>query len=286
LGIVHYTNNSISNYYGEGFHNDTFTMDIPYIMYHAKTASTMGITLKAYGTKKVLPTNLSGFTTEYYDLVETSSLNIVGKVFNDLKLAIIEDDEIINVLSLKSNRSHTLPNANWNTIDATASEISASNFLLGPSATETKYLAITYLFKTDNDYDPSTDLGFSTPIHCGYINKFYPETKAKNIQFNFSPAGLLLFKQQSEISTGDVKGYNASDLHILSQLVTIGEEPDPTQWKEFNYTSDLTGFGTWGATTIPRYALTDSNYFFNKNLSYNYVWYDYMDSCCCNQYND
>jgi len=75
---------------------------------------------------------------------------------------------------------------------------------------------------------------------------------------------LLFFKQQSEISTGDVKGYNASDLHILSQLVTIGEEPDPTQWKEFNYTSDLTGFGTWGATTIPRYALTDSNYFFNK----------------------
>jgi hypothetical protein len=258
LGIVHYTNNSISNYYGEAFYNDTFKIDLPTVMFHVKTASTMGVTLKSYGTKKTLPTNNTGFTTEYYDLVESTSNFIVGKVFNDLKMCIIEDEELLMALSLKSNRNYTIPNANWQKYTATPSEISNNNLLLNPSSPTEKYLAITYMFKCDNLYDVNVDLGYSTPLFCGYINKFYAGTQPENIQFNFNSSDLKYLTEQAGIPNGT--GFTVGDFTILAQLVNVGSEPDPTLWKEINFTSSLTGFGTWNGTCIPKYALTDTIY--------------------------
>jgi hypothetical protein len=36
VGLIHYTNNSISNFYGEGFYKNTFKLKIPYLMWHKK----------------------------------------------------------------------------------------------------------------------------------------------------------------------------------------------------------------------------------------------------------
>jgi hypothetical protein len=52
LGIIHFTNKSISNYYGEGFKDNTFKIDLPTIMYHGKKSATMGIVLSAM-TKQI-----------------------------------------------------------------------------------------------------------------------------------------------------------------------------------------------------------------------------------------
>jgi hypothetical protein len=48
--------------------------------------------------------------TEYRDLVDQYG-NIVGKVFNDLKIFVIEDQELLFAMSYKSNRNWTLPAA-------------------------------------------------------------------------------------------------------------------------------------------------------------------------------
>jgi hypothetical protein len=248
LGVIHFTNKSISNYYGEGFNGNTFKIDLPTVMYHKKSATTMGITLKSSGStltgaKKLQPTTLTGFTTEYYDLIETSSQNIVGKVFNDLKIAVIEDQEILNTLSLKSNRSWTLPDANFRLRQ------SSTNSLLGASSSENNYLAITYLLGSNNNYSDTTNYGYSTGIHCGYITKLYPQILPQVVEFNI-PSNELQFMQSSAGLTAGT-GFNANTFKIIAQKVPIGSEPNPALWIEYDYTPKLQNYSSWSATTIP-----------------------------------
>ena len=111
LGVIHYTNSSPANVYGEGFYLNTPRLDIPTIMWHKSAGATLGLTLTAIGNSKVITGATSGSTslnTKYYDLADPNG-NIVGKVFTDLELFVIEDQELLFAMSYKSNRSWTLP---------------------------------------------------------------------------------------------------------------------------------------------------------------------------------
>jgi len=107
LGVIHYTNSSPANVYGEGFLNGTATLDIPTIMWHKSSTATLGVTLSALGTQQLL----TGLNIYYYDLADSVG-NIVGKIFPDLKIFVIEDQELLFAMSYKSNRSWTLPDYN------------------------------------------------------------------------------------------------------------------------------------------------------------------------------
>lgn len=108
LGVIHYTNSSPANVYGEGFLNGRATLDIPTIMWHKSLTPTLGVTLSALGGQKLL----TGLNIYYYDLADSQG-NIVGKIFSDLKIFVIEDQELLFAMSYKSNRSWTLPDYNW-----------------------------------------------------------------------------------------------------------------------------------------------------------------------------
>ena len=105
IGLIHYTNLSPSNNYGEGLNESTPILELPTIMWHKQTGGTIGLTLTADTTSKALLPNLN---TEYFNLVDSFG-NIVGKVFNDLKIFVIEDQELLFAMSYKSNRNWTLP---------------------------------------------------------------------------------------------------------------------------------------------------------------------------------
>lgn len=105
LGVIHYTNPSPANDYGEGFYLNTAKLKLPTIMWHKNDK--MGLTLQGVGDFKIL----SGLDIKYRDLADDNG-NIVGKVFNGLKIFVIEDPELIFALSYKSNRNWTLPNYN------------------------------------------------------------------------------------------------------------------------------------------------------------------------------
>ncbi len=114
LGVIHYTNSSPSNTYAEEFYVDIAngkkpTLDLPTIMWHKSTSKTLGLKLQAYGDVKMLTGTTKSLNTNYYDLADTQG-NVVGKVFVDLKLFVIEDQELLFAMSYKSNRSWTLPN--------------------------------------------------------------------------------------------------------------------------------------------------------------------------------
>lgn len=108
LGIIHYSNISPSNTYGEELYLNTPVLNLPTIMWHKATDNKMGLVLSCYGNQKLLTGETVSLNTTYYDLADSNG-NIVGKVFTDLKLFVIEDQELIFAMSYKSNRSWTLP---------------------------------------------------------------------------------------------------------------------------------------------------------------------------------
>jgi len=106
LGVIHYTNQLPYNTYGEGLISGATapTLELPTIMWHKETGSTIGLTLAQSGTSQTL----SGLSTQYFDLTDQYG-NVVGKVFNDLQLFVIEDQELLFAMSYKANRNWTLP---------------------------------------------------------------------------------------------------------------------------------------------------------------------------------
>lgn len=109
LGIIHYTNNSPANTYGEEFYLNTPTITIPTIMWHKANTTKLGVSFMAIGDVKILTGATVSLNIEYYDLGDING-NIVGKVFPGLKVFVIEDQELLFAMSYKSNRSWTLPN--------------------------------------------------------------------------------------------------------------------------------------------------------------------------------
>lgn len=112
IGIIHYTNNSPANQYGEGFVKDTPVLELPTIMWHKNINKEIGLTLSASTSGKTL----QDLNINYQDLVDSSG-NVVGKVFYELKLFVIEDQELLYAMSYKANRNWTLPSisAGFNT---------------------------------------------------------------------------------------------------------------------------------------------------------------------------
>lgn len=114
LGVIHYSNSSPLNTYGESLFEDTPMLDIPTLMWHKSKTPLIGAKFIAYGDEKIITDKDNPLGVRYYDLVDYYNLtgDTVGKVFNDLKLFVIEDQELLFALSYKSNRSYTLPNFN------------------------------------------------------------------------------------------------------------------------------------------------------------------------------
>ena len=112
LGVIHYTNSSPANVYAEGFNLKTPKLEIPTIMWHKSQTKTLGITLVANGSSKMLTGATKSLNLNYYNLYDVNDTTLtypLGKVFNDLKIFVIEDQELLFAMSYKSNRSWTLP---------------------------------------------------------------------------------------------------------------------------------------------------------------------------------
>ena len=111
LGVIHYTNSSPANVYGEGFYQDTPILEIPTVMWHKSSSKTLGTTLTPIGGVQTLTGDTVSLDARYYDLADEQGF-VVGKVFIDMKMFVIEDQELLFAMSYKSNRSWTVPDYN------------------------------------------------------------------------------------------------------------------------------------------------------------------------------
>lgn len=236
IGVIHYTNNSISNYYAEGIKTGTFSVNFPTLLWHkgfsggTGNGNSIGMTFSARTTNLSLFTDPSSYNTssipfsiKYDDLVDTSG-NIVGKVFFEIKVAVIEDEELLAALSYKSNRNWSLPTLSGTFINAPSESLG----LLGSN----EELYITYLLANESGY------GYSTPLHCQSIKKISRGgTSQNNVKVNL-PYNQLPYMKTDYTSVG---GFTADKLYLIAQKVTVGQNPVSSSWKLIDVTSSISG---------------------------------------------
>lgn len=252
VSIIHYTNNAISNLYGEFLYVDATNskyvqVHIPNMMYHRNgysTASgtTMGMTFIASGATQLLGTS----DIQYIDLIEHPALissantttKIVGKVFPQLKTIVISDDEIVAAMSYKSNRNWTLPELAAN-IQAPSGGTSTG--ILQPN--ETMYL--TYSLEVSG-----LTSGLTSSLPCqNYVKVTNNSSTAKDVVFRINETDLLPYMRKLESVGYDGLGFYATNFKLLYQIVSdTTTRPDAGAWKSYDFTS--TAITTVGGETI------------------------------------
>lgn len=252
MSVIHYTNHTISNFYGEFFfidntNNKTVKLHLPDLMWHRRdfsTASgtTMGMTFVATGSTKIVGTS----QIEYIDLIEDPSLipidatpMVVGRVLPQMKMVVLTDDELIAANSYKSNRNWTLPSLVANLKSPNAG---SGGGVLNP--TETMWL--TYVL--DND----TVSGLTSSLPCQKYTKIYNNASSvKDVEFRLADVDMLPYMRKEELVGYDGLGWSAKNFKLLYQVTIDNTRPSPDMWKYHDFTT--TGLtSTTGATINPK----------------------------------
>lgn len=219
IGIVHYSNNTISNFYGEGFYQNTAKISMPHLMYHRRKE--MGINIVCESTERNL-TLSDNSSIKYYNLIVEGFGDLyVGKCFPSLKIFVIEDLEILTAMSYKSNRSYTLPN-----IDVTLLNSTLTNSL---TLNSQQNIFVTYHFSSTVN---STGVPYQKIIK--YSSSDILQRFGNNnaiISVSFDTQNELEFLNENYFLNGE--GYHADKFEILVQ-VTTKDEPDSDKWKLIN----------------------------------------------------
>ena len=239
IGIIHYTNNAISNFYGEFFFIDTtrdknLSIEIPTVMWHHRkfsgstTGDKIGMKFISSGDiKTVINTNI-----EYYNLIEDPSMSltpdaplVVGRVYPQLKIVVISDEELLAAMSYKSNRNWTFPKLHASLTTPSGSTIG----LLAPNET----MFLTY------GLDPNGGLQLSLPCQK-YIKITNSSTLTKDVYFNLEGLGMLPYMHQLEDPLYNGYGFYAHKLALYAQKVTDANcRPEPDAWQKIVWTDAL-----------------------------------------------
>lgn len=239
ISLIHYTNNTISNFYGEYFYIDndndkTVKLHYPTLMYHRRigatgSGTTMGMTFLASGDTKYVGTS----DLEYIDLIEDPTMvddtpKVVGRVYPQLKTIAIHDDEIVAATSYKSNRNWTLPQLAC-ALDAPSGGTSTG--ILEPDKT----MYVTYTIENE------TGTGFTSTLPCQkYIKITNSTSDNKDVTFRLNTVDELPYMRKIEDGGYDGVGFYGYNFKILYQIMdNQTDRPDPTAWNVYDYTTDL-----------------------------------------------
>ena len=259
ISIIHYTNNTISNLYGEFLYIDTTNdkvvkIHLPDLMYHRRgyatgSGTTQGMTFISSGATKYIGTS----NVEYVDLIEDATLIasgatplVIGRVFPQLKMVVINDDDIVAALSYKSNRNWTLPAL-------------AANITSPSGGTSTGVLPIDSTMYLTYVLENTNATGFTSAMPCqNYIKVTNSSSSDKDVAFRISETDLLPYMRKIESGSYDGLGFYANKFTLLYQIVQDpSSRPDPAAWKAYDFTT--TGLTTTVGGTIDPVALENQN---------------------------
>jgi hypothetical protein len=256
VGIIHYTNNTIENYYGEGFYSNTLTLTIPYLMWHKQQfggvtmGNTIGYTFVCDSTLK----QINGLVP-YYDLIDQETFpTVVGKVLVEEKIILIENPELITALSYKANRNWTLPTPNIQLVDV--GHCNGAN--LGGALQPNEQVHITYLLTNSTN-----TCGIQCEDYQTVINYF---NIPKDVLFQFpkdpSDPTYTEFSYLMDYGNEMGLGFSADNIYLLWQKTEIGGVPDPIEWRKYNMNSYI---GTNGCLAV---GIPTQQLYFRKDTIY------------------
>jgi hypothetical protein len=259
ISIVHYTNNTIINFYGEKFAceaydttnpGDTgqarnFTINLPWLMWHKNPISCCSgetfwidppgfngydlLTPYYIQSNENLDMNNPGI--RYFHLYDThpnpdGRPSRVGKVFPDDKVIVFDDEEIIAAMTYVANRNYTLPAPK---LGYSAPGLCNDTSTDGLLDNDNQCVWVTYGFD-----------GPWTGMHCNYYQKIIgPVTGCSLTEQNVTVKFGNEFKC---MKTGTTQGFSATDFYILAQTGTTSQNrPNPNNWVRMNYSTALSG---------------------------------------------
>ena len=252
--ILHYTNSCISNFYGEQFYideesNKLLSLDIP-VMWHRRNEGTgSGTTLgMKFVSDTVLKTIATNNDIEYYDLIEFSGMSVtptqplvVGKVFPQLKIVVIDNEELLASMSYKSNRNYTLPDLTGELISSVSGNCTGVL-----KAGESLYMTY-WLSNTGTGSTGTTTVTTPTLPNQRYTVLDNTTNSDKDVQFRINNVGQLPYMRKRESVGYDGYGFYADNFKLLTQVInkTNTNRPDPSKWRVVDFTSinitDVTG---------------------------------------------
>jgi hypothetical protein len=262
-GIIHYSNKTISNSYGEFLHIDGTTKNVkihlPNLMYHrrnfsgSKLGDKMGMTFLASGSTPTV--NAHGL--RWVPLIEDASLVngtalTVGKVYIDLKVIVVDDPEIIAAMSYKSNRNWSLPKLNLALVNA-ASGVGTGVL----EVNETMYVT----YKLDNESGNGIAPALPNQNFSQVTNT---STTSLDVQFNMEDINLFPYMRDDN----STDGFYADTFKVLFQIVPNGGTLEADSWKEIDFTSSVISGSFVDVLTLetpnplavtPNFALTQIN---------------------------
>lgn len=253
ISILHYTNNTISNLYGEFLYIDTTNSKmvqiyLPDLMYHRRGYNTGSGTTQGMRFLSSGATQLVGNSDiEYIDLIEDITLLssgdttplVVGRVYPQLKTIVIHDDEIVAAISYKSNRNWTLP--------ALAAVVQAPS-----GGTSTGILDINQTIYMTYILEDNLTTGLQSSLHCqNYVKVTNNSSSKKDVTFRISDTDSLPYMRKIELGGYDGLGFYADTFKLVYQIVQDpNTRPDPGAWKTIDFTSPAIT-GTIGETINP-----------------------------------
>ena len=302
IAVIHYTNQTIDFFYGEKFafepydnsnpSNTTgqarnFKLHIPWLMWHKNPNCCNGQTF--WVDPPNVSSNLNLFEPQYIMSTKNDDMNNpgirychlwddnpnssdfgkpnrIGKVFPDSQLIVIDDEEIIAAMSYKSNRNWTLPAPETGLIVPNIITSSLGDGLLDNS---NEYLYVTYRF--------TNNLSFTNSLHCNYYRKVdgpdkncTPSLSSQDVTVSFGDEfGCLGSYTEPDLACDDVcninPGYLADRFQIICQKVTGNTQPDSSEWRIIDYTSQLdsskvNGYLTPSGLTGTTFVITEDIY--------------------------
>ncbi len=219
FGIIHYTNNYTGLTHGEQFIEGTAQIDIPFLMWHKITgytnssATTLGATFyDSYGKSVYDP--IAKTTYKHLRDGISSGDTIVGRVYHKLKMFVITDQELLNAMSYKSNRSYTYPEPIVELSNHSASNI--PYYSVSGLCESGKTYFVSMLYENDT-YGATSSFGYKPSLHCGYIKKIKGENdvngRPKFLKISFPANSFPYMRNDSNISIGT--GWNANSVQII-----------------------------------------------------------------------
>lgn len=235
---------------------DYFEVYIPFIYYHRNTGTTIGAKFHMDETDFYLKSIINGSRQQLlfrYLLDEQN--NSVGKVFPNNKIVVFDDQELVAILDLRSNRRYTLPAPKLGLIP---SDVSPENSIIEFSGSTGFTMWITYaLFNEDTEQQSITVQGeYLNGLPCNYYSKIDSTTIPSSITLKFDEG----FGFLNTAFSGITNGYIAQKFYILMQITNIGSLPESDKWSYIDYTNKVGGYILPSELTGITFTITPDDY--------------------------
>lgn len=224
IGFIHYTNMNTGNTYAEQFIEKSIQIYIPTIMWHNVSSNNgKGEKWGASFYDQYGDTIYDSVAkTTYRELRDglSQSNKVIGRVYHKLKIMVITDQELLNAVSYKSNRSWTLPDFNVSLSPTPKYPLTNSN-ATGLCRKGYSYF-VTYLAEAD-EYGASSSFGYGNSVPCGYIKKIDGINDINGnpqfLQITFQANGFPYMRNETDLgATGH--GWSSNYIQVL-----VSEQP-------------------------------------------------------------